>query len=235
MNNCKFYNNTSDGYFSSQAKGYQGTSGGLSIGYNMSNPNITVNITITDCEFINNSASPLPEFRISPTKIIKERKFTGRGGGLSVLVSIHFSQLSCIIKNCKFVNNFATDFGGAIYIFIAHVFNHQTYKIDSNTFINNWAPISGALSLIDVRKKSKNFTILTTVLNCTFKNNLAYKSAGAVGMYSVMGWTNYSLKFENCGFYDNTALTFNGGAVDLESYNFYENKDTLCPTHFINW
>ena len=214
-------------------KRYQGTSGGLSIGYNMNNSDVKLNIAIIDTKFINNTASS--KYRITPTKILYNRKFTGRGGGLSVLVNANYSQLNCVIRNCDFVNNSADSFGGAVYVFVAHVFNKQMYELENNTFNNNSAPIAGALQLIDLREEISNYSIVNiTVIICTFSNNEVIDSAGAVGIYSMLGKTGYSIIFEDCMFYKNNALV-HGGAVHLGSYNFNDNRHKLGAAQFINW
>ena len=233
---CTFCNNTSDGYYFNHQKQYQGSSGGLSVGYNMSDPNVLLNITITDTDFINNSDSPLPEYKVTSSKMIHERKFTGRGGGLSVLVNSKFSQVNCIIRNCKFFDNFASSFGGALYILVTNVFNNQKYRLDKVTFNNNSAPIGGALCFIDLRVEAKDSCIHTTVVNCTFTNNMAdEKSGGAVSMYSMMGETNHSVEYKDCEFCNNTAMTGHGGGIDVASYNFFKPRDVLHPVVFSNW
>lgn len=235
VKNCTFLNNTSDGYYSKQMKQYQGSSGGLSVGYNMNNSDAVLNITIINTKFINNSASPLAEYRITSTEMVYCRQFTGRGGGLSVVVNAHYCQLNCTIRNCDFVNNSADSYGGALYILVAHVFNKQMYKLDGNTFSNNMADIAGALQLIDLREEVRDDSIiLITVINCTFSNNEVTDSGGAVGIYSLLGKTRYSIKFEDCVFYKNSAIV-HGGAVHLGSYNFHNDRHVLCPVQFINW
>ena len=235
IRNCKFVNNTSDSYYLEQQKQYQGSSGGLSVGYNMNNSKVLLNITIIDTDFINNSDSPLAEFIFTSSEIFSSRRFTGRGGGLSVLVSLNFSQLNCIIRNCNFSNNLASNFGGALYILVANIFNNQNYMFDKVTFNNNSASIGGALSFIDLRVVANGCCIHTTAVNCTFTNNTAAESGGAVSMYSMVGETNHSIDYENCKFYNNTANTGNGGGIDLASYNFFRARDVLHPVVFTNW
>ena len=234
IRNCTFFNNTSDSYFKQQ-KQYQGSSGGLSVGYNINDPNVLLNITITDTDFINNSDSPLAEFKVTSSEVIRNRIFTGRGGGLSVLVSSNFSQLNCIIRNCNFLDNFASSLGGALYILVTNVFNNQSYSLDEVTFNNNSAPFGGALSFIDLRDVVNGSYIHTTAVNCTFTNNMAAESGGAVCMYSEVGVTNHSVEYENCKFCNNTAKTGHGGGIDLASYNFFRARDVLHPVVLSNW
>ena len=235
IRNCKFVNNTSDSYYFEQQKQYQGSSGGLSIGYSMNDSSVLLNITISDTDFINNNASPLAEFKLTSSDVLQNRTFTGRGGGLSVVVSSNFSQLNCIIRNCNFSNNSASNFGGALYIAVANVFNNQNFMFDKVTFNNNSAPIGGALSFIDLRVVANGCCIHATAVNCTFTNNMAAESGGAVCMYSMMGDTNHSVEYDNCKFCNNTAMTGHGGGIDVASYNFFRARDVLHPVVFSNW
>ena len=235
IRNCTFVNNTSDSYYFEQQEQHQGSSGGLSIGYNMDDSSVLLNITITDIDFINNNASALAKVKLTSSEVIRNRKFTGRGGGLSVVVSSNFSQLNCIIRNCNFSNNFASNFGGAVYIFVANVFNNQIYMFDKVTFINNSAPIGGALCFFDFRIGVNDSCIHTTAVNCTFTNNSADRSGGAVGMYSLMGETDHFVEYENCEFCNNTVMTGYGGGIDVGSYNFFRARDVLHPVVLSNW
>ena len=233
---CTFLNNTSDGYYFKRQKHYQGSSGGLSIGYNMSDPSVLLNITITNTDFINNSDSPLA--KVTSSRVVGERKFTGRGGGLSVLVDSKFSRVNCTIKKCKFLDNFASNLGGALYILVTNVFNNQSFRLDKVTFNNNSAPIGGALCFIDLRVgANKDSCINTTAVNCTFTNNIADESGGAVSMYSMMAKTNHFVEYEDCEFYNNTAMTGYGGGADFASYyySFFKARDVLRPFVFSYW
>ena len=236
IRNCTFCNNTSDSYYFSHQKQYQGSSAGLSVGYNMENSNVLLNITITDTDFINNIDSPLAKFKLTSSMMLYEKRYTGRGGGLSVLVNLNFSQVDCIISGCKFFDNFASSLGGALYIFIANSFNNQSYRIDKVTFSNNSAPIAcGALCFVDLRVEANNYNscIHTTVVNCTFINNMVNNSGGAVSVYSIMGESN--VEFKDCEFYNNTAKTGQGGSTDVASFNFFKTRDVLYPVVFSNW
>ena len=235
IRNCKFVNNTSDSYYFEQQKQYQGSSGGLSIGYSMNDSSVLLNITISDTDFINNNASPLAEFKLTSSDVLQNGTFTGRGGGLSVVVSSNFSQLNCIIRNCNFSSNFASNFGGAVYIFVTNVFNNQNYSFDKVTFNNNSAPVAGALCFFDIRVGVNDSCIHTTAVNCTFTNNMAAESGGAVSMYFMVGETNHSVEYENCEFCNNTAMNGHGGGIDVESYNFFRARDVLHPVVFSNW
>ena len=235
VKNCTFSNNTSDNFYFQLMKEYQGSAGGLSVGYNMNHSTVTLNMTIIDTKFISNSALPLAKYRRTSSEMIYNRNFTGRGGGLSVLVNARFSQLVCVIKNCSFVNNSAERFGGALYVLVTHVFNDQIYQLDSNNFSDNTAPIGGGLLFVDLREEgSDDIYVNITVFNCTFTNNTVKDSAGAVGIYSSVGKTRYSVVFKDCVFYHNIAV-LHGGAIHLGAYRFHKSGQKLCHVHIVNW
>ena len=114
VTNCTFYNNTSTGYFS--RKPYQGSSGGLSIGYNVLPPLHfdTINIVVTDCNFTLNSVYT-PSMTDS-TQLISSRIFHARGGAVLIAVTI-VTSANCTVSNNLFVSNFAQRSTGALYLF----------------------------------------------------------------------------------------------------------------------
>ena len=128
--------------------------------------------------------------------------------------------------NCTFINNTATDYGGAIYggsaeycsfydneaneggaIYIAG----NNFWIDSCTFVNNYANESGGAIYLDTG-------ISDRIENCTFKRNKA-KTGGAL---SIVYSQNVGVL--NSTFADNVA-ELNGGAInfDFSIYNKIDN------------
>ena len=128
--------------------------------------------------------------------------------------------------NCTFINNTATDYGGAIYggsaeycsfydneaneggaIYIAG----NNFWIDSCTFVNNYANESGGAIYLDTG-------ISARIENCTFKRNKA-KTGGAL---SIVYSQNVGVL--NSTFADNVA-ELNGGAInfDFSIYNKIDN------------
>ena len=244
IKNCTFENNTSDGSFTN--KSFLGSSGGISIGYNSLNTPLTsgrfmpptpiiLHILIINCTFSNNSALYLNKKRFSSTEAVQNKLFYGRGGALSLLVSIRHS-LKFIFNDSTVINNFADAFGGGMYCLI-QTHSNQTYTFGNNVFMNNRGSASGGMAFIyQYIPIESQFAIYNLVYNCKFYNNTAeHEVAGAVGIYSVLGLDNTSyITFKHCKFHNNTAVYY-GGAVDIESSDFFVNIETVSLVRFTNW
>ena len=241
INNCTFHNNTSDGYFTN--KPHQGSSGGLSISYNSSGscdsnmpPSSNIlHIHIIYCTFTNNSALFLDGQMFSSTKTILTELFYGRGGALSLLISVRHS-LELIFSDNRIINNSADAFGGGVYCLIQACSN-QNYTFSSNVFVNNAGSVGGGMAFIyQYISIQSQFTIYNLLYNCSFYYNAArHEVAGAVGIYSVDQLPNNSYTtFKHCKFINNTAVAY-GGAVDIESYDFFGNIQAVPLIEFTDW
>ena len=118
VKNCSFNNNNSSSYFT--RKPFQGNSGGLSVSYNTelaSNSLNTIDVLVTDCVFVNNSADPPPSLFQTTTDLIEKQIYSGRGGGLAMPVKAD-CPLHITVNNSVFMNNFAQNYRGGIYCFI---------------------------------------------------------------------------------------------------------------------
>ena len=249
IRNCTFHNNTSDGYFTNESY-YIGSSGGLSIGYNYSDnytyftsgrfpydilpPPSVLHILIINCVFTNNSALLL-NGQGNNSNAVQNNIFYGRGGALSLLISVRHT-LEFVFNDNKVINNFANAFGGGMYC-LFQTRSNQTYKFDNNVFMNNAASVAGGIAFIYlyIPIESHLANISSTLNNCMFYNNTARsKGAGAVAIYSVPGLSrNVSITFHHCKFCNNTAVTY-GGAVDITSYDFFVNIQVVPLVEFNN-
>ena len=231
ITNCTFYNNTSSSYFT--RKPYQGSAGGLSIGYNSQLVALNnVNVLVTNCNFTNNRAAPPSGLNISPTELQARRIFSGRGGGLSIPVSLATSSLNCVVNNSVFINNYAENFGAGLFIFTGGFVANQTYMIGNNIFDNNLAAnFAGALSFANFANTS---SLTCTFYNCSFNKNYA-QTAGCIHLTPTnLGYPGVHVKFEECVFNNNTATDY-AGAITIVSYNFFGNRQRQNPVEFVNW
>ncbi|XP_065907815.1 uncharacterized protein [Dysidea avara] len=230
ITNCTFYNNTSSSYFT--RKPYQGSAGGLSIGYNSQLVALNnVNVLVTNCNFTNNRAAPPSGLNISPTELQARRIFSGRGGGLSIPVSLATSSLNCVVNNSVFINNYAENFGAGLFIFTGGFVANQTYMIGNNIFDNNLAAnFAGALSFANFANTS---SLTCTFYNCSFNKNYA-QTAGCIHLTPTnLGYPSVHVKFEECVFNNNTATDY-AGAITIVSYNFFGNRQRQNPVEFVN-
>ena len=247
VENCTFHNNTSDGYFS---KPYQGSAGGLSIGHNSLGNYFTTResyyyegfdplflniVHIINCTFTNNSALFSDGLGITPSEAFQNYVFYGRGGALFVFPYIK-NPLRFVFNDNKVINNFADAIGGGVYCLTPRS-SCQNYTFGNNVFINNIGSVAGGLALpyLNVSQELL-FPVHTLVYNCTFHSNTAKsKVAGAISIYFIFGVTsNITVKFRDCEFSSNAAVAY-GGAVDITSYAFFDNIQTITLINFNNW
>lgn len=121
---------------------YRGHSGGLSVAYNWNDANATVQqpiVTISNCQFLNNSASgPSSNIQQSTSTLLTRLLFTGRGGGAAVIINSPISVL-VHVTNCTFEENHALSYGGGIYLAWGSVSGHVVV-INSSRFVRNRTP-----------------------------------------------------------------------------------------------
>ena len=130
------------------------------------------------------------------------------------------SSLQCIvdcsvtITNCTFVDNVATDYGGAVALD-----KFLSFSVRNSTFTRNRAAAGGALSLTQDAARSARHSKLF-VQSSQFASNVANGAldgvGGAVRLENVryVNDTNRA-RFENCSFVDNRALL--GGGLFLSA------------------
>ena len=169
------------------------------------------NGTITNCNFINNTANAFGGaiFWKGANGTITNCNFTGNTakyfGG-----AIDWSGANGTITNCNFINNTVNAFGGAI------CWSGVTNGTVSNcTFINNTS-MSGTTNNYGgaIYWHAAN----GTVSNCTFINNTSMPSSGTTGIYGgAIYWYGANGTVSNCTFINNTAGS--GGAIYWEGAN----------------
>lgn len=231
VKNCTFDNNTSDTYFT--RKPYQSNAGGLSLGYNSlfaTVPLDVMNIIVSNCTFANNHAG----LHASPNEVQESRVFSGRGGGLSLVVNVT-GIVKCIMNNSIFVNNSAENLGGGIYVSISESStSYQFYLLANNVFTSNAASYGGGFFFANLVIPSSNFSQNIIVSNSVFTKNKARHIGGGIYVFSSLGLGGSSIKIEKSRFFINTAGD-HGGAVDVDSFNLYESRQNQIPVEFLSW
>lgn len=231
VKNCSFYNNTSDGCFTNTP--FRASAGGLSISYNTEELHgINIDIFVSDCVFVNNSATSDLPLLYSINRLFTENLYSGRGGGMAIIFNVT-SPINCTVSDCVFVNNRAQSLSGGLYIVVGEARSDQTYSFRNNMFSGNSADLAGAFNFVILASRNKSTQVNTTVYNCTFQHSKA-NIAGAVVIYFYDGLADFSVTFEECDFINNTALLY-AGAIDVVSYNFFAFRNSFPPVEFISW
>eukprot|EP01120_Amphizonella_sp_Union-15-10_P015392 TRINITY_DN791_c0_g1_i1.p1 TRINITY_DN791_c0_g1~~TRINITY_DN791_c0_g1_i1.p1 ORF type:complete len:375 (+),score=64.09 TRINITY_DN791_c0_g1_i1:102-1226(+) len=120
-----------------------------------------------------------------------------RGGCIQVI-----SNFSVLISNCQFSGCYATEFGGAIFIFES--IPSSSVMILHSHFVNNSASSGGAI-YADYNMIKENSAIISS----NFTNNLATRNGGAI-------FTKGPSQILHTQISDNVA--YNGGGVYLEGH-----------------
>lgn len=158
---------------------------------------IEVEITLTECEFVDNFAGVNGGGVYSDTGSVVISKCTFSMGGLYLL------RLSEVIVSESTFSNGANNYGGAI-----EISNVQYSLISANHFADNVGEMAGAIWLYS--EAINDSVNLHTVTNNTFHSNLANKgNGGAVGSNNVYLDLYQNLFESNIA----NATGANGGAV----------------------
>ncbi|XP_065897652.1 uncharacterized protein [Dysidea avara] len=232
VKNCTFQNNTSTSFFT--RKQFQSNGGGLSIGYNERLATINyVDVLVNNCVFKNNSAIPPTKLSSTTTVVLAREVFSGRGGGLSILIKTSV-PVNVVVNNSKFINNFASNYGGGLYQFINEEVGNQTYVFGNNTFINNTALRgAGAVNFGNFGHTINQTRFNGVFYNCIFDGNSADLAGGLHIFPSYHGYSNNYIRMELCKFNNNNASNY-AGAVDIISYNYFGSRQHYDPFVFVN-
>ena len=176
--------------------------GGLSVAiYGRNNSSVmkkTIRYTIENCTFSNNNASSTV-----PTAdtlfILDGGHLNGRGGGVAFYV-VHHSVVEIKVLGCNFTNNYASAYGGGLYVLIPELDTEEDFTIADNHFEGNVAAVAGGIIIATAfQQTSKNaeylpkndFTESVTLRWNTFIRNSAIRGGA---MYLAAGkWVfNYS-------------------------------------------
>ena len=212
LKNCNFIKNTATGGGSVRWEGANGILSDCTFTDNSVTNNdggainwggVGSNATITNCNFINNTANiggaGVNIFNNAINSILTNCTFTGNFANNSNGAGIQWAGPNGIISDSNFNKNSA-NLGGSIIIANAGANTH----ISNCNFINNSATLDGGA----VRWHGPN-GVLTS---CTFINNHATSHGGAISWTGLNGNLIYSI------FTDNT-VTGNGGAASWSGPN----------------
>ena len=189
-----------------------------------------INVSISNCNFINNRASSnLPND--SRPVLLKQN---GHGGGMLIRLS-GVTGGSFVIENSSFINNSAQVDGGAVYLSYSDNTEYTNISILHSRFIGNSIieAAGGAISL-----NSFNFTFENAIWinQCTFDGNHGSAGGGvSMALYdSNLNTTERpdSIHFTDNVFNDNSAYN-EGTAVGLFSLVHVDQVGFLV--HFSDW
>ena len=95
---------------------YRADAAGLSIAYHFQeSPFSNPTLLIKNCEFKNNHAAVSSDLSDQIDKAINDNLYPARGGGLGIIITEEYANVTVLIEDCLFLENYARTFGGALY------------------------------------------------------------------------------------------------------------------------
>ena len=235
IDNSRFINNTGHG---TVLLPLRGNTGAVSIGYydndNFGNDTVPT-VLITDCHFINNSAMVNEETFSTSSVAFQQSTFTGRGGGMAILMNLTIGNMNVTVRRCVFQQNNAVSFGGAVFLLFSGKEMHHMVRIKDSVFAENLVEQSGAGAIQAFNQAEVLSGQPMTVLmhNCRFISNKAV-IAGAIFLFPALERPEGNLMvLQNCHFNGNQAFT--GAAIVVSQYAFFVAKDKLVNHLITNW
>ena len=254
ISNSLFMNNRGDGL--SQVP-FRGNTGAVSIGiHNLSDdhslctPEQSINITVENTRFMNNSAYATGSKFRSTSHAFFKGILTGRAGGMGVFIHEDKCNATIQVSNCVFENNFATSYGGGLYyVYSGNITTQEMTGIKPQfkghvtncTFTNNGAGL-GAGGFIDAITSagSRQHPHLVILKDCQFQSNYG-GIGGAIYHYIVYeGGRGNSLKIQNTNFTGNRGVSINqttdiGSAIAASIYYDFKSKIGFPVQEIENW
>lgn len=192
--------------------------------------NVTAELHIRNCVFINNSANHNDENNTRPVLL----KTNGHGG--AIIIRLAGSSNSIInITDTTFDHNYAQVDGGAIYFSFSENATDNSVILENINFTNNVVEEASG-GAVSINSFSISYSTKVTVANCAFINN----SANAGGAFSAVLYDSNeisatqpdSIDFSRCRFINNNASN-EGTAVGL--FSLVHVDQVGYPVNFTDW
>lgn len=209
---------------------FRGNTGAVAIGYNKDKSTSITNQTILvqNCLFTDNRANVSTKSFLTSSNIVAQGVFTGRGGGLGLLINESFHNVTAVIADCHFINNFASSFGGGFYVVFNGTGTQHTVAIENCQFINNTGILgAGGNNIAYLTNGELNIPITAIIRNSYFFGNQG-ETGGATYIFpaSTFGGDGNVAFIENCTYENNEASNF-GGAIAAATYSLFRAKELL--------
>ena len=219
---------------------FRGNSGAVAIGYSNKLENKSISVTnqtilVRNCVFTNNRANASIRSFLTSSNIVARGIFTGRGGGLSLLINESFHNITALVADCQFINNFASSFGGGIYVVFNGINTQHMVTVDDCQFINNTATLgAGGINIAYLTNGEINYPITALIRNSHFFGNQG-ETGGATYIFpaSTFGGDGNVAYIENCFYESNEASGF-GGAIAAATYALFRTTEHLPLYHIYN-
>lgn len=186
--NCRSITISDSTFFDNQGTGisrisFRANTGAVAIGFNNIETDVlNPIIMVQHCNFTSNRATARSAFRTTSNAFFN-RVFTGRGGGLGIFVNESFHNITGMILDNHFENNFAQSFGGGLYIVLFGEETQNKLLVERNVFLNNVARLGGGGVLITFFSVGlESVPHQTNFTDCSFTGNSG-ETGGAILVY----------------------------------------------------
>ena len=96
---------------------FRGDAAGLSIAHHFNQAQVfQPNVFVKGTQFRNNEAVVDSDLSDQINKALNDNTYPARGGGLSLIVIEEYVNVTTLVDDCIFIDNFAAAFGGAAYL-----------------------------------------------------------------------------------------------------------------------
>ena len=151
---------------------FHGDSGGISIAYKSVTTNYLDSppyLRVANCTFKRNTAYlSYREAKVHHSVI--NYTYTGRGGGMAIVINEDYYNITVSTDGCTFVDNTAGYSGGALYVSLRGKNTHHVITVSNCLFEGNSAVIGGGTHVgFATGYSATQFT----AIGCTYRNNQA--------------------------------------------------------------
>lgn len=216
---------------------YKATSAGLSLSYRFQQmPATNPIINITGCKFENNY-SYLPNQSLSEqiSQVLNNQYYPARGGGLSIIITEEYANLTMMVVNCSFVHNYAESFGGAVYIILDGKQTAHFVKFSNSYFILNNCSNGGGggVFLGYVRLHRYSVPSVFEFTDSVFEQNIAKTGGGILTLQTrVNGGNDYTI-VRRSNFTKNNST--HGSAITFGSLFNVQTSLSSVPSVIEDW
>ena len=184
-----------------------------------------VTYVIKNCSFRSNTAETPDYETYSFIDYPNTNYFTaiGRGGGLSMFVKGTTKNVSVVVRDSKFYNNWAL-YGAGLFMELWHYPSNVSLEVVDCDFTRNELPYSstknmgtGGGGLRYAQPYYRGEEINLRIEGCRFDDNIAYWGGGAsLSLQSKSNSMASDVIVANCTFHNNTARM--GAAIDFNTF-----------------
>ena len=211
---------------------FRGNTGAVAIGY-FQNQQANPTVFVENSMFADNKATISTESFLASPHSVLNGIYVGRGGALGLLVYESSYNVTAVITNSKFFNNFASDFGGGLYVVLSGESIQHKITVENCQFINNSGIFgAGGIHFGLFSNAHRNFPTTVKLQNCYYRGNQG-GHGGAISIIpsQVEGQT---VAIESSIFENNEASAF-GGAIVIATQLLFESMEGFSKYNISNW